>query len=137
MALPSLEAAYTLGAQIEARSQHPAWAERVLVRHDRRTWTYRTYRDECVRLAHFLAKRLGPCDATRPGHVAMILENHPELLALYGACGYLGYTLFGVNTGLRGATLAGVLNQSRARLATSVSPSSSSSSPLAALNLSV
>src|SRR5204862_517461 len=32
------------------------------------------------------------------------------------ACGYTGATLFGVNTGLRGATLAGVLNQSRARL---------------------
>jgi fatty-acyl-CoA synthase len=116
VALPPLEAAYTLGAQIEARGQHPAWGERVLVRHDQRTWTYREYRDQCVRLAHFLAKRLGPCDAARPGHVAMILENHPELLALYGACGYLGYTLFGVNTGLRGATLAGVLNQSRARL---------------------
>jgi acyl-CoA synthetase (AMP-forming)/AMP-acid ligase II len=116
VALPSLEAAYTLGAQIEARAKHPAWAERVLVRHDQRTWTYREYRDHCVRLAHFLAARLGPCDAARPAHVAMILENHPELLALYGACGYLGATLFGVNTGLRGTTLSGVLNQSRARL---------------------
>src|SRR4029453_8631241 len=42
--------------------------------------------------------------------------NHLELLALYGACGYAGLTLFGVNTGLRGETLAGVLDQARARL---------------------
>src|SRR5262245_1854509 len=46
----------------------------------------------------------------------MLLENHLELLALYGGCGYAGLTLFGVNTGLRGETLAGVLNHSRARV---------------------
>jgi fatty-acyl-CoA synthase len=55
-------------------------------------------------------------DDTRPDHVAMFPENHPELLALYAGCGYAGLTLFGVNTGLRGDTLAGVLNQSGARL---------------------
>jgi hypothetical protein len=27
-------------------------------------------------------------------------------MALYGGCGFLGHTLFGVNTGLRGETLA-------------------------------
>jgi acyl-CoA synthetase (AMP-forming)/AMP-acid ligase II len=46
----------------------------------------------------------------------MLLENHFELLSLYGACGYAGFTLFGVNTGLRGEVLAGVLNHARARL---------------------
>ena len=45
------------------------------------------------------------------------MENHPELLALYAGCAYAGATLFGVNSGLRGDTLAGVLNQSRARAA--------------------
>ncbi len=55
-------------------------------------------------------------DDAHPGHVAILLENHLELLALYGACGYAGLTLFGVNTGLRGDTLAGVIEQSRARL---------------------
>jgi fatty-acyl-CoA synthase len=114
--IPPIDAPYTLGAQIEARAHHPEWAERILLRHDARTWTYRRYRDECVRLAHFLQRRLGPTGEARPGHVAMLLENHLELLALYGACGYLGHTLFGVNTGLRGDTLAGVVNQSRARL---------------------
>jgi len=46
----------------------------------------------------------------------MLLENQPELLALYTGCAYGGLTLFGVNTGLRGETLAGVLNESRARV---------------------
>jgi fatty-acyl-CoA synthase len=115
-AAPDIQAPFTLGAQIEARAAHPQLGHReFLVQHDR-SWTYREYRDECVRIAHLLRGRLGPCDETRPGHVAMLLENHLELLALYGACGYVGATLFGVNTGLRGETLAGVLNQSRARL---------------------
>ena len=116
MALPPVEADYTLGAQIEARATHPAWADRVLLRDDSRTWTYRRYRDECVRLAHFIRGRLGAATEAQPGHVAILLENHFELLSVYGACGYLGHTLFGVNTGLRGDTLAGVVNQARARM---------------------
>ncbi len=113
---PTIDAPFTLGAQIEARAGHPALADReFLIQHDRH-WTYRQYRDECVRVAHLLRRRLGQCGESRPGHVAMLLENHLELLSLYGACGYTGMTLFGVNTGLRGETLAGVLNQSRARL---------------------
>jgi fatty-acyl-CoA synthase len=110
------DAPLVLGAQIEARAAHPEIGARTFLLQGDRTWTYRRYRDECVRLAHFLLRRLGPIDAGRPGHVAMLLENHLELLALYGACGYAGLTLFGVNTGLRGDTLAGVLNHSRAQL---------------------
>jgi fatty-acyl-CoA synthase len=116
MARFSFDPPYTLGVQIDARANHPELEGRVLLLHDDRRWTYRRFRDEAVRIAHFLRRRLEPTDDARPGHVAMVLENHPELLALYGACGYLGYTLFGVNTGLRGDVLAGVLNQSRARL---------------------
>src|SRR5262245_38266192 len=97
---------FTLGAQIDARAAHPEVADRPLLLHDARTWTYRRYRDEAVRVAHFLRRRLGAVDEGRPGHVAMLLDNHLELLALYGGCGYLGYTLFGVNTGLRGEVLA-------------------------------
>jgi fatty-acyl-CoA synthase len=111
-----IDAPLTVGAQIEARAQHPATADKVVLMHGDRTWTYRQYRDESVRLAHFLLRRLGRVDDTRAGHVAMVLENHLELLALYGGCAYGGLLLFGVNTGLRGEVLAGVLNQSRARL---------------------
>jgi fatty-acyl-CoA synthase len=113
---PTFDAPLTLGAQIEARATHPDVAGRVFLRQHDRTWTYRRYRDESVRLAHLLRARLGRVDDDRPGHVAMFLENHLELLALYGGCGYGGHTLFGVNTGLRGDTLAGVLDQSRARV---------------------
>jgi fatty-acyl-CoA synthase len=113
---PTFDAPLTLGAQIEARAAHPDVAGRVFLRQHDRTWTYHRYRDESVRLAHFLRARLGRIDDDRPGHVAMFLENHLELLALYGGCGYAGLTLFGVNTGLRGDTLAGLLDQSRARL---------------------
>ncbi len=46
----------------------------------------------------------------------MLLENHLELLALFGGCAIGDLTLFGINTGLRGETLAGVINHSRSRL---------------------
>jgi fatty-acyl-CoA synthase len=113
---PTIDAPLAVGAQIEARASHPEMAGRVFIRQGDRAWTYRRYRDEAVRFAHFLARRLGPIDDARPGHVAMLLDNHLELLALYGGCAYGGLTLFGVNTGLRGDTLAGVLDQSRARV---------------------
>jgi fatty-acyl-CoA synthase len=112
----SFDAPFVLGAQIDARAGHPEVGSRVFLREGERTWTYAEYREQAVRLAHFLLRRLGPIDDARPGHVAMLLENHLELLALYGACGYAGLTLFGGNTGLRGTTLAGVLDQSRARV---------------------
>ena len=115
-ASPPIEAPLTLGAQLDARASHSEVAERAVVRHGERVWTYRQLRDESVRTAHFLRERLGAFDDARPGHVAMLLENHPELLSLYCGCGYAGATLFGVNTGLRGDTLAGVLQQSRSRL---------------------
>src|SRR5512144_2458035 len=110
------EAGFTLGEQIEARAAHPAAAEKTFLMHGDRSWTYRQFRDESVRMAHFLLRRLGSIGDDRPGHVAIVLENHLELLSIFGGCGYAGLTLFGVNTGLRGDVLSGVLNQSRARL---------------------
>ncbi len=113
---PQFDAPLVVGAQIEARANHPLVADRPFLVQEDRTWTYRRYRDECVRLAYLIRQRLNPVDDTRPGHVAMFTENYLEVLALYGACAYNGFTLFGVNTGLRAETLAGVINQSRARL---------------------
>ncbi len=110
---PTFEAPLVYGAQLDARAQHPELCDRVAIRHGDRAWTYREYRDACVRVAHFLRSRLGRTDERRPPHVVMMMENHPELMSLFGGCGYAGATLFGVNTGLRGETLAGVINQSR------------------------
>lgn len=107
---------FTVNAHIEARARHPVTADKVVLMHRGRAWTYRQFRDESVRVAHFLLQRLGKIDSERPGHVAMLLENHLELLSLYGGCAYAGLMLFGVNTGLRGEVLAGVLNHSRSRV---------------------
>ncbi|MBI5503575.1 MAG: AMP-binding protein [Deltaproteobacteria bacterium] len=110
------DAEFTLRAQIQARADHPEASGRVFLKQHDRSWTYGQFRDESTRVAHFLLRRLGPIDERRPGHVAMVLENHLELASLYGGCGVAGLTLFGVNNGLRGKTLAGVLDQSRARV---------------------
>lgn len=107
---------FTVSAHIEARARHPVTRNKVLLMHRDRRWTYLDFRNESVRTAHFLLQRLGTIDSDHPGHVAMLLENHLELLSLYGGCAYAGLTLFGVNTGLRGEVLAGVLNHSRARV---------------------
>jgi len=115
-AAPAFDAPFALGPQVDARARHPETEGRVAVRSGDRIWTWRQFRDEAVRTAHFLRRRLEPVDEPRPGHVAMLLDNHPELLSLYAGCGYAGYTLFGINTGLRGDTLAGVIDQSRARM---------------------
>jgi fatty-acyl-CoA synthase len=111
-----IDAPFTVRDQIEARAQHPRTEDKVLLMQGERAWTYRQFRDESVRTALFLRGRLGRVDDQHPGHVAMILENHFELLSLYGGAAYAGLTLFGVNTGLRGDVLAGVVNQARARL---------------------
>ncbi len=113
---PIIEAPFTVRDQIEARAEHAMLGERVLLRHDEQVWTYRQYRNEAVRYAHFLLERLGRIDDGRPGHVAMLLENCFELLALYGGCAYGGLTLFGLNTGLVGDTLAGVIKHSGSRV---------------------
>jgi acyl-CoA synthetase (AMP-forming)/AMP-acid ligase II len=105
----------TVRDQIRVRAEHPGTSDKPFLRHDERRWTYRRFRDECARVAHFVLART-PKAGDAPPHVAMLLENHLELLSLYGGCAVAGATLFGVNTGLRGETLAGVLNQSRATL---------------------
>lgn len=112
----AFDAPLTIGAQLDARAEHPVAGSKTVLMHDDRSWTYRQFRDESVRMAHFLRGRLGTIDDGRPGHVAMLLENHLELLALLGGCGAGGLTLFGINTGLRGEVLQGLVNQSRARV---------------------
>jgi fatty-acyl-CoA synthase len=109
-------AAFHLGAQLDARAADSEIGDRIALRSGSLAWSYREFRDEAVRVAHFLLRRLGRSDERRPPHVAMLLENRPELLALYAGCAYAGATLFGVNSGLRGETLRGVLDQSRARV---------------------
>lgn len=114
--VPPQDLPRTVGAQLDARAADPALAERAAILDGDRRITWRAFRDESVRWAHFLRGRLGPGGGRHPAHVAMLLENHAELLMLYAGCAYAGHTLFGLNTGLRGETLAGVLNHSESRL---------------------
>ena len=112
----TIETDLTVSAQIQARAEHPELASKTFVSQHERSWTYAEFRNESTRMSHFLLSRLGAIDNKRPGHVAMLLDNHLELLALYGGCAMGGLTLFGINTGLRGDTLAGVINSSHSRV---------------------
>lgn len=111
-----LDAAFHVGAQLDARAAHAEIGERIAIRSGEGAFTYRAFRDEAVRVAHLLLRRLGRGGDGRPGRVAILMENQPDLLMLYAGCAYAGMTLFGVNSGLRGETLAGVLDQSAARM---------------------
>ena len=118
MAAPplSFDAGFTVGAQIEARAEHPVTAEQGPADAGRPHLDLPPVpRRVACAWRIFSCRRLGTIDDARPGHVAMVLENHFELLALYGGCAYAGLTLFGVNTGLRGEVLAGRRSTSRAR----------------------
>ena len=48
-----------VGAQIEARAQHPELANRAFLYEAERTWTYGEFCDASVRTANFLRRRLG------------------------------------------------------------------------------
>ncbi len=81
--LPPIEAPLVIGAQLDARASHPEIGHRVALRAGDQVWTYRQLRDEAVRIAHFLRQCLSPIDDARPGYVAMLMENRPELISLY------------------------------------------------------
>ena len=69
------EADLTVRDQMQARAEHPATADKVFLMEHERHWTYREFRDESVRVGHFLLGRLGEIDDRRPGHIAMMLET--------------------------------------------------------------
>ena len=43
---PNFEVPLSLGAQIEARAEHPQTANKVFLRQAERSWSYRVFRDE-------------------------------------------------------------------------------------------
>ncbi len=111
-----IDAPMTLRDQIEARASHAEFASRTFLMHDAAHWTYAQFRNESVRVAHFLLRTLGQTADGGVGNIAIMLENHLELASLLGGCAYARGVLFGINTGLRGDVLSGVLNHSKARL---------------------
>jgi fatty-acyl-CoA synthase len=112
----SLEVSLTVRDQIEARAQHPDLAERTFLLEGKRAWTYAEFRERSVRMAQLFRTRLGATDAGKPGRVGLLLENCLEFSSIFGGCAYAGLGLFALNSSLRGETLAGLINQSRAPL---------------------
>ncbi len=102
----------TVRDQLEARASHPEIGQHVFLRTLDEEWTYRRFRDTSCALSHFLLDHIGAAREGRQGRVAILADNRPEFVAVFGACAIAGLNLFGINTGLRGDILAGVLNQS-------------------------
>ncbi len=106
----------TVRDQLEARATHPEIGQHPFLRTRDEEWTYRRFRDTSCALSHFLLEHLGASKngVGEQGRVAILADNRPEFLAVFGACALSGLNLFGINTGLRGEVLAGVVNQSGA-----------------------
>ena len=75
-----IDAPLTLGAQVDARAQHPELADQVFLMHDDRSWTYRQYRDE----SGHRGKHTEPVHEVGPlvGHLhrRSIKRSHPILV---------------------------------------------------------
>ena len=104
----------TVRDQLEARVNHPEICDHVFLRTVDEEWTYRQFRDTSCALSHFLLDRCGGTSSESQGRVAILADNHPEFVAVFGACAVAGLNLFGINTGLRGDVLSGVVNHSGA-----------------------
>jgi fatty-acyl-CoA synthase len=105
-------------------AEHPAWVlqtvpghfealaarypDRPLVITDERTWTY----SEMVGWARTLAKGLMAAGLQRREHVAVVIANYPELVAMRLAVGFAGGVTVPINTSLKRDELAYLLRQS-------------------------
>ena len=76
--------------------------DRVGLRHEERTWTWREHLTEAAAEASVL---IAAHDPDRPLHVGTLLGNTPDMLRAMAAAGLGGYVLCGINTTRRGAGL--------------------------------
>ena len=77
--------------------------DRVGLRFEDDSWTYREYVAEAGRRAAYLRKSLDPA---REPHIGVLLDNTPEFCFWLGAAALAGVTIAGVNPTRRGAELA-------------------------------
>lgn len=92
--------------------------ERVFIRFEGRTLSYRDVDVLSNRLANGLA-RLG---VTKGMHVALMIDNKPEIVLLYIALGKLGAVSVPLNTAAKGELLAYYLEQSDSQLLVADAP---------------
>ena len=115
--VPQIDAPFTLGAQLDARALHPELrrADRDPLRRRRLELPAVSRRGGALRALPAAPAR---ADRRRSGPVTWrcCSTTSRSCSRCYAGCGFAGLTLFGVNTGLRGDSLAGVINQSRARV---------------------
>lgn len=86
--------------------------ERIFMRFEDRQLSYRELDELSNRLANGLA-RLG---VQKGSHVALMIDNKPEIILLYVALGKLGAVSVPLNTAAKGELLAYYLRQSRSEL---------------------
>jgi acyl-CoA synthetase (AMP-forming)/AMP-acid ligase II len=96
------------------RANDAATRDRPMARHDARVVTYGEYARVATRWAHLIRAHAAP-GAERP-KLAVVMQNQLEYLFAYGGAALAGATLFGVNTGLGGDVLRGVIERSGASL---------------------
>lgn len=112
----------------EVARRHPTWVRRTVSGHfaaladgypdrplvmtDDRTWTYA----ETVRWARDLAKGLMALGLARGGHVAVVMANHPEMVALRLGIAFAGGVTVPINTMLKRDELGYLLRQSDSAL---------------------
>ena len=75
--------------------------------------TYREFYERSSTYAHLFHGWHRSSKSADNVRVAAFMDNHPSFVYALGGCALTAGTLFGVNTGLRGAVLAELLNQSR------------------------
>lgn len=98
--------ARTLGRVVADKAR--LHGDRVFLRFEDRTLSYRELDTRSNRLANGLA-RLG---IGKSSHVALMIDNKPELVLLYVALAKLGAVAVPINTAAKGELLAYYLNQS-------------------------
>jgi fatty-acyl-CoA synthase len=76
--------------------------DRPAIRFGDRTWTHGEYYEESCRFANLLDERL---PAEGPRHVAVLLDNTPDYLFLFGGAALLGAAVVGLNHTRRGEHL--------------------------------
>ena len=118
MAEPASIGAFTFTELILERAAAATTANRPMARMNERSFTYAEYGALSAQWGHlFLSAGDAMCSGTaEPPRVAVMAENCLEYLLAYGGAALSGGTLFAINTGLRGETLAQVLERARPHL---------------------